>query len=43
MRTYIEPDCHIVVLDIGGVICGSLVFDAIDSTEQFIIDFEETI
>ena len=43
MRTYVEPDCHVLVLDIGGVICGSVVFDAIDYTERFDIDIDETI
>lgn len=43
MRTYVGPDCHVLVLDIGGVICGSVVFDAINYTEQFDIDIDETI
>lgn len=43
MRTYVGPDCHVLILDIGGVICGSVVFDAIDYTERFDIDIDETI
>ena len=43
MRTYVGPDWHVLSLDIGGVICGSVVFDAIDYTERFDIDIDETI
>lgn len=43
MKTYIEPECLVMTLDMGGIVCGSqgASFDAIDSTELFTLeDFE---
>lgn len=45
MKRYTEPDCCVIVLNMSSIICGSLNpgFDAIDATEEFIIDAEELI
>lgn len=48
MRTknrYLEPECRLIYLKPGGIICGSLGpdFDAINATEEFTIDIEELI
>ena len=41
MRTYIEPDCYVIDLDITNAICGSsiILFDEIDQTE--ILSFDD--
>lgn len=43
MKKYMEPDCQVLIMKIGSIICGSPGFDAIDATEEFIIDAEEFI
>lgn len=44
-NTYLEPECSLIYLKPGSIICGSLYpdFDAIDATEVFAIDDVELI
>jgi hypothetical protein len=36
MKTYIEPACEVIVMDLKMIICAS--FDSVDNTELFAIE-----